>query len=43
MVHLLEKHHNDHFKSIMDYYMPKWKEAKAVLAQYPLAHEAWDY
>jgi len=43
MVHLLEKHHNDRFKALMDGFMPHWKQAKAVLEQFPLVHENWDY
>ena len=43
LVHLLEKHHNERFKALMDEFMPKWKETKAILERYPLAHEDWEY
>lgn len=43
MLHLLERHHTDRFTALMDSFMPKWREAKALLGQYPLAHETWDY
>ena len=31
LIHLVEKHHNDHFKSLMDRYMPMWREIKKSL------------
>lgn len=43
MVHLLERHHNDRFISLMDSFMPHWREAKAMLTKMPLGHEVWDY
>jgi predicted metal-dependent hydrolase len=33
MAHLLERHHNDHFKSILDRVLPHWREIKAVLKE----------
>ena len=31
LIHLVEKHHNEHFKSLMDTYMPMWREIKTSL------------
>jgi len=31
LVHILEKYHNERFYSLMNKYMPKWKNVKAVL------------
>ena len=31
LVHLVEKHHNERFVSLMDKYMPMWREIKATL------------
>ncbi|WNZ00297.1 MULTISPECIES: M48 metallopeptidase family protein [Sulfurospirillum] len=36
MIHLLERYHNDNFKSLMDKYMPNWIERKKLLEYYPL-------
>jgi predicted metal-dependent hydrolase len=43
MVHLLERHHNDHFRDLMDHFMPRWQIHRAELNRAPLAHEDWDY
>lgn len=43
MVHLLEKKHNERFKSLMDYYLPMWKVYKKELNQQPISHFEWDY
>jgi len=43
MVHLLERHHNDRFKTLMDRFMPQWRLYREVLNQTPLAHEEWYY
>ena len=43
LVHLLERHHNDQFMALMDKCLPRWRNAKALLNQMPLAHEAWGY
>jgi hypothetical protein len=31
LVHLVEKHHNERFVSLMDKYMPMWREVKSTL------------
>lgn len=43
MVHLVERHHNERFRQLMDTLMPSWRTAKEELNQAPLAHEDWDY
>ena len=41
MTHLLERHHNDAFRRILDRHMPRWREYREKLAREPLAHEEW--
>lgn len=43
MVHLLERKHNDHFKGLMDEFLPQWKHYRNILNQAPLSHETWSY
>ena len=43
MVHLLERHHNDRFISLMDAAMPQWRTYRDELNREPLAHEDWSY
>ena len=43
MVHLLERRHNDRFKSLMDRFLPQWKLYQDELNQAPLAHSEWVY
>ncbi len=43
MVHLLERHHNERFKALMDQFMPQWQLYRDELNQAPLAHEEWVY
>lgn len=43
MVHLLERHHNDRFKALMDRFLPQWRLYRDQLNQAPLAHEEWGY
>jgi predicted metal-dependent hydrolase len=43
MVHLLERRHNDNFKTLMDQFMPQWRLYRDELNQAPLAHEDWSY
>ncbi|WP_259135333.1 M48 family metallopeptidase [Methanosalsum natronophilum] len=43
MVHLLERKHNDHFRDLMDRYMPHWRLYRDELNNMPLAHENWVY
>ncbi|MDO9288110.1 MAG: SprT family zinc-dependent metalloprotease [Thermodesulfovibrionales bacterium] len=43
MVHLLERHHNDRFISLINEFMPKWRFYKGELNRRPLRHENWSY
>ena len=43
MVHVLERHHNDRFREIMDEAMPQWRLHRDELNRAPLAHEEWKY
>lgn len=43
MVHLLERHHNDRFRKLMDQFMPHWRLQRDELKRAPLAHESWSY
>ncbi|MEL7195968.1 MAG: SprT family zinc-dependent metalloprotease [Bacteroidota bacterium] len=43
MVHLLERHHNNHFIALMNHFMPHWRLHRDELNRLPLAHEDWGY
>lgn len=43
MVHMLERHHNDRFKELMDRFMPQWGLHREELNRAPLSHESWSY
>ena len=43
MVHLLEPSHNQRFKSLMDRYMPLWRNHIDVLNRLPVGHDHWSY
>lgn len=43
LVHLLERHHNEHFRLYMDRFIPNWRERRDLLNMMPLAFEAWEY
>lgn len=43
MVHLLERNHNDRFKSYMDSFLPNWKQFKDELDRIPVSHADWSY
>lgn len=43
MVHLLERHHNERFHSLMNTLMPTWRLHRKELNRAPLAHEEWKY
>ena len=43
MVHLLERRHNERFKSLLDKYIPKWRFYRDVLNRLPVRHEDWRY
>ena len=41
LTHLLEKTHNDRFTTLMDRFMPQWREYREMLNTSPLTHENW--
>lgn len=43
MTHILERHHNDRFRDLMDDFLPSWRIARDTLNRAPLAHEGWAY
>jgi len=43
LVHLLERHHNDNFLSLMNKFMPNWKQYRDELNRMPLADAEWEY
>lgn len=43
LIHLHERHHNARFQTLMDKYMPNWRERRSLLNSLPLAYEDWSY
>ena len=43
LVHLLERHHDERFTSIIDARFPQWRQYRDMLNMLPLAHEEWGY
>jgi predicted metal-dependent hydrolase len=43
LVHLIERHHNDRFKSLMDQFLPQWRSYRDELNRFPLSHHNWTY
>ena len=43
LAHLIERHHNDRFVSIMDKHLPHWRLNRQELNAAPLANEDWEY
>ncbi|OZB42101.1 MAG: metal-dependent hydrolase [Alishewanella sp. 34-51-39] len=43
LVHLLERHHNERFKALMQQHLPKWPEYRRTLNCSPLAYDRWGY
>lgn len=43
LVHLLEPTHNARFVSLMDRFMPQWRQHRDELNRIPLAHQEWEY
>jgi predicted metal-dependent hydrolase len=41
LTHLLERHHNDRFTTLMDSYMPQWRQCREMLNGLPLVHQVW--
>lgn len=43
LLHLIERHHNDRFRGLMDQHMPQWQLHRDELNSSLLADERWDY
>jgi len=43
LIHLLERHHNDRFRALMDQFMPPWRLYREELNRAPLGYEKWEY
>lgn len=43
LIHLIERHHNNHFLAIMEKHLPQWRFYKEELNRLPLSHEDWTY
>ena len=43
LVHLIERHHNDRFRELMDHALPSWKQRRELLNSAPLSHQSWRY
>ena len=43
MVHLIERHHNDRFVSILERHLPHWRAQREALNAEPLSHSSWIY
>ncbi len=43
LTHLLERHHNERFTSLMDGHLPQWRQYRDLLNALPLSHQAWGY
>ncbi|MFD2520374.1 M48 family metallopeptidase [Emticicia soli] len=43
LIHLLERHHNDRFLSLIEAFMPQWKFYKEELNRFPVSHGEWTY
>jgi predicted metal-dependent hydrolase len=43
LVHLLERHHNDRFISLMDKFLPQWRYCRDELNHFILSSDCWSY
>ncbi len=43
LTHLIERHHNDKFVSLMDRHLPQWRYHRKALNEAPLGHADWTY
>ena len=43
LTHLIERHHNDRFVSLMDRHLPHWRLHRQELNSAPLGHDSWSY
>ncbi|WP_442808234.1 YgjP-like metallopeptidase domain-containing protein [Trinickia soli] len=42
-LHLIEPTHNARLQSLMDRFMPQWRQLKDELNRLPVRHENWAY
>lgn len=42
LTHLLERHHNERFTTLMDEHMPLWRQYREMINRFPLAHDEWN-
>jgi predicted metal-dependent hydrolase len=43
LIHLLERHHNERFLSLMEKHLPQWKFYREELNRLPVSHGEWKY
>jgi len=43
LLHLIVRHHNDHFIGLIEKYLPNWQLLRDELNALPLKHEHWEY
>lgn len=43
LLHLIEPTHNARFQSLMDRFMPQWRQVRDELNRLPVRHEEWEY
>jgi hypothetical protein len=43
LVHFFEPSHDARFVSLMDLYLPQWRNCRALLNRLPIKHEEWGY
>ncbi|WP_309287978.1 SprT family zinc-dependent metalloprotease [Burkholderia sp.] len=43
LLHLIEPTHNARFQSLMNSFMPQWRQVRDELNRLPVRHEAWGY
>lgn len=43
LIHLHERHHNERFITLMDQFMPQWRQFRDMLNEIPLGHEEWNH
>nr|WP_316251635.1 SprT family zinc-dependent metalloprotease [Paraburkholderia sp. UCT2] len=43
LLHLIEPTHNAQFQSLMDRFMPQWRQVRDELNRLPVRHEVWGY
>ncbi len=43
LAHLIEPSHGPRFVSVMDFFMPNWRNLRERLNNLPVRHEDWDY